>query len=124
MNTKGRKSSLIIYLFALVILLISGCEKEAPAPVEPQRPSNVPETAFWVGGVDGGVFVSVRTLEESTDDLYYAEIYYVSGDLAYRGPMKIYPPDASFDPKIKESYEGWDGDNLYLNNNQYLRVQE
>ncbi len=57
--------------------------------------------------------------------MYLGEIYYISGDLAYKGPMRIFPTGSTnFDSTKKESFEGWDGDKLYLRNNQYLKIQE
>jgi hypothetical protein len=119
-----KKSSIILYILVSLFVFNSGCEKEAPIPVEPERPSNIPQKSIWVGGIDGGVFVRVKKLAETANDIYYAEVYYVSGDLAYKGLMKIYPSGASFDINKKESYEGWDGDNIYLSKNRHLQIQE
>jgi hypothetical protein len=119
-----KSDSIILYLLLLAFLFLAGCEGEISTPVEPDRPPNIPTASIWVGGLDGGVFVLVKKLEKSNSDLYEAEIHYISGELAYRGPMKIFPAGASFDPAKKESFEGWDGDNLYLSKNRYLKVQE
>ena len=113
------------YVSILVFMLIIGCEKEPSAPAEPPRPQNVPSASVWVGGLDGGVFVLVRKTEKAGKDMYSGEIYYVSGDLAYKGLMKRFPSGAAdFDPTKKESFEGWDGDTLYLRNDQHLKTQE
>ena len=111
-------------LVAAVFLVTLGCEKEAPKPVEPVRPSNIPANSLWVGGIDGGVFVLIAKSKKSEKDMYQGEIYYVSGDAAYKGPMKIFPAGSSFEISEKGSYEGWDGDTLYLSNNRYLKVKE
>lgn len=112
-----------ITIFVFVMLI--GCEKEPSALAEPPRPQNVPAASVWVGGLDGGVFVLVRKAEKAGKDMYNGEIYYVSGDLAYKGLMRRFPSDATdFDPTKKESFEGWDGDTLYLRNNQHLKAQE
>lgn len=115
---------IFVCIFASLLILIGGCQREEPVQIEPVRPANIPATSIWVGGIDGGVFVTVKELEKSTTGDYFAEIHYVSGDLAYRGPMKISPPGSSFDFKKKESYEGWDGDNLYISDNINLQVIE
>jgi len=113
------------YLLALVFLFSVGCERESSTPAEPVRPSNIPASSVWVGGLDGGVFALIRQSKKLGNDMYLGEIYYISGDLAYKGPMKIFPAGSiDFDPTKKESFEGWDGDKLYLKNNQYLKVQE
>ena len=117
-------SLISVCILASLLIVMSGCQREEPVPVEPVKPANIPAASIWVGGIDGGVFVTVKELEETNTGKYYAEIYYVSGDLAYKGIMKINPPGSIFDPKKKESYEGWDGDNLYLSNNGYLQVIE
>lgn len=117
------KNSKILYLLVL-LFIIAGCGEDESFPIEPDRPSNVPSASIWVGGLDGGVFVLVKKSQKSSKGDYYAEIHYISGDLAYRGPMTIFPLGSSFDPTKKELYEGWDGDNLYLSNNRYLKVQE
>lgn len=111
-------------IFTSLLLFIGGCQREEPVQTVPVGPSNIPATSVWVGGIDGGVFVTVKKLEKSRTGDYFAEIFYVSGDLAYKGSMKINPPGSTFDFKKKESYEGWDGDNLYLSNNRYLQVIE
>lgn len=109
----------------LVFLLIFGCEREVSTSAEPARPSNIPAASIWVGGLDGGVFVLIRKSEKHGKDMYLGEIYYVSGDLVYKGPMKLFPAGTTdFDSTRKESYEGWDGDTLYLSNNRYLKVKE
>ena len=113
------------FLLTLAFVLVVGCERETSTPTEPTRPPNIPATSIWVGGLDGGVFVFIRKAEKSGKDMYLGEIHYESGDLAYKGPMKIFPPGITdFDSTKKESYEGWDGDTLYLRNNRYLKVQE
>ena len=112
-------------LLALAFLFAIGCQKEASIPTEPVRPSNIPATSVWVGGLDGGVFVLVKRSKKPGNNMYLGEIYYISGDLAYKGPMKLVPVGSiDFDPTKKESFEGWDGDQLFLRNNQYLKTQE
>jgi hypothetical protein len=114
----------VIFICIFISLFIGGCQRDEPVQNEPVRLSSIPAASIWVGGIDGGVFVMIKKLEESKIGDYFAEIFYVSGDLAYKGPMKINPLGSTFDFKKKESYEGWDGDNLYLNDNRYLQVIE
>lgn len=103
----------------LALMLVAGCEV-AVDPESPPRPVSVAEQAFWVGGHDGGVFVTVH----KTGDLYNAEIRHASGDLAYRGPMRLHPDGSVFDPDARSDYTGWDGDHLYLRGDRYLIVEE
>lgn len=114
-----------IFALVLVLSLVAGCEREASPPTEPGRPPNIPALSIWVGGLDGGVFVLVKKSEKLGKDMYFGEVYYVSGDVAYKGPLKIFPGGTTdFDPTKKESYEGWDGDTLYLKDRRQLKVQE
>lgn len=107
-----------------LVIFIGGCDIDVYTE-EPERPINIPESSLWVGGADGGVFVFIKPPEKSDKTLYYAEIYYGSGDAAYKGFMRVYPDNhGDFDINKKESYVAWDGDNLYLRNDRYLKVQE
>lgn len=49
----------------------------------------------------------------------------MSGDLAYKGKLEIFPEDSIIidyaNPKI---YQGWDGDTLYIEGNKQLKVKE
>jgi hypothetical protein len=113
------------FFLLVVFLVMTGCAKQQPASTEPARPSNIPVTSVWVGGHDGGVFVLVEKSTQQGKDNYRGEIYYVSGDLAYKGPLKMVPEDMSdFDTTKKESYEGWDGNTLYISSNRRLQAME
>lgn len=114
-----------LFLSILLIVFITACESQQSNIPLPQKPSSVPESALWVGGLDGGVFVLVRKHENSRSSEYWGEIYYVSGDLAYKGKMETSPKGTSdIDYMNPESYQGWDGDTLYFDGNKQLRVQE
>lgn len=118
------RSWAITLIFGAVLGLV-GCKKEAPESTEPERPSSIPASSFWVGGHDGGVYVLIKRPEKSDGNLYVGEIHYASGDLAYKGPMTLFPENSpEIDPAAKESFEGWDGDTLYLSQNRYLKIQE
>lgn len=113
------------YVLALAFLFAVGCEREVSAPAEPARPSNIPAASVWVGGLDGGVFVRITKADKLGKNIYLGEIHYISGDLSYKGPMKLSPAGPiDFDLTKKESFEGWDGDTLYLNKNYSLKVQK
>lgn len=83
----------------------------------PERPTSVPEDAFWVGGLDGGSFIRV-TSESSDRNVIFAEIYNDdTGDIEYSGPMNYSGqgsiPETITDPSF---FIGWDGNALHLSN--------
>ena len=108
----------------LLIIFTVGCDVDVYTE-EPDRPISIPETSLWVGGPDGGVFVFIKRPDKHDKNMYYAEIYYASGDTAYKGFMKINPANSGdIDLNKKESFSFWDGDNLYLRDDRYLKIQE
>lgn len=50
---------------------------------ERQKPANIPQTSFWVGGLDGGVWVNLD--EKKSDTLYYFTIYFENGGIWEKG---------------------------------------
>ena len=70
----------------------------------------------------------VQSLEKNKNlevNEYLGEIYYVSGDIAYKGKMSILPKDNTvIDYMNPKTYQGWDGDTLYVVGNKQLKVQE
>ncbi len=108
-----------------VLIFFSACDVQKSEPEAPNKPAQVPNKAFWVGGLDGGVFVLVERNENLEVNEYLGEIYYVSGDLAYKGKLNILPKgSAVIDYTNPEIYQGWDGDTLYVVGNKQLKVQE
>lgn len=82
----------------------------------PEHPQNVPESAIWVGGTDGGVFVNI----EKGDGVYNGAVYAMeTGAIWYEG-MLVYSGDGEFDIDDPDVYDGWDGENLYLTNGEKL----
>ena len=107
-------------LFLMVPLL--GCESQTDATTKQVKPENVPGNSIFVGGLDGGVYV---LLTEASENRYASEVYYISGDLAYKGMMTLYPASApKLDTTDKSIYQGWDGDVLYLSGNRMLVMPE
>lgn len=110
---------------SLVLLFCSACDVQQSEPEVPNKPGGVPDKAFWVGGLDGGVFVSVERNENLETNEYLGEIYYISGDIAYKGKLRILPKDSAvIDYMNPQIYQGWDGDTLYVVGNKQLKVQE
>lgn len=82
-----------------------------------QRPDGVPYDAVWVGGDDGGVWLSI---EPDTDQpgTYPTTIYHGSdGDVLYQGSLM---GDACIDPTNPDQFTGWDGTYLYLQDGSRL----
>lgn len=120
-----KNKSWLIFITALFILVSLGCESQEPVVIEPDKPSSVPSEAIWVGGVDGGVFVLIKESESPENGEYWGEIYYVSGNVSYKGYLKAHPENLShMDFNSRESYQGWDGDTLYLLEGEYLQILE
>jgi len=63
-----RLSALVIVLF-----IVAGCDK---TQLLPERPTNVPESAVWGGGVDGGSWLVCKPRKERY--AYACEIYWDS----------------------------------------------
>ncbi len=111
-----------IILPALFIVFLTACTEKEYEQSIPERPTNVPKNAIWVGGLDGGVFV---LLETSDATKYSGEVYYSHGPLSYEGAFKIFPEDAPpIDLNNHEAYQGWDGDTLYFTKGRQLVVIE
>lgn len=95
---------------ALVFILLAACTQSVEIS-EPAKPSSVPTTAMWVGGIDGGVFVVLNDIDQG----YYGEIYHQNGDIAYKGTFTASTEDL---PKASElskiDFTGWDGERLYV----------
>lgn len=119
------KKHVVVFVFLLLLFGLSACKVETSEVIEPVRPDLVPVNAMWVGGIDGGFFVLVTKPPEYPETVFYGEVYYVSGDVAYKGKLRMFPEDgAGINIKEKHSFEGWDGDTLYLINDHYLKIYE
>lgn len=126
---------LTLTTLTLTALSLVACDGQQANSIEeiPTKPSNVPSESLWVGGLDGGVFVFLKKSNPSSMPAnigkeknleYDAQIHYVSGDLAYQGKLYLYPKNS---PEVNinqlESYQGWDGDSLFLSQGRELRIE-
>ncbi|OMH27150.1 hypothetical protein [Motiliproteus sp. MSK22-1] len=120
----GKKVLNCLILLVVIFGLIS-CQESETELSDPPAPNSVPSGSVWVGGLDGGVFVFITKPSEYPKHLYEGEIHYVSGDLSYKGKLEIFPKEQpNIDFNVKSSFEGWDGDTLYLINDFYLKIYE
>jgi hypothetical protein len=92
---------------------------EAPRAAPPTRPASVPAEAFWVGGLDGGVFVLIERTSDGRGR-FAGKIYHPDGELWYAGPLVPAPRDASIDPTQHDQFAGWDGQRLLMSDGRWL----
>jgi len=109
----------------LVLFALTSCEdaSQSEADFEPERPSGVPETAMWIGGVDGGAYVLIEQDDDPGDGIYQASVYGdQAGELWYDGHLKL-EPDVEPLPDVSEpsTFSFWDGDILALTDGRRLR---
>ncbi|HEX4878709.1 MAG TPA: hypothetical protein VFV39_02600 [Limnobacter sp.] len=114
------------HLLAVVFFMLTGCQGEPASPVDgAAKPASVPAASVWVGGLDGGVFVRVTQGKSAGGATYQATVHHSTGDLSYDGPVSPSPAGPiAVDLSKQESFEGWDGDTLYLKGGQKLTVQK
>ncbi len=127
MNSKVKwaVSALIASVFVFFVLQIEVETIEVKSEV-PVKPAGIPESAFWVGGIDGGDFIEINETDKSNKGLYYVRVYNdYTGEIEYDGEMK-YSNSLDISGKINnpENYQGWDGDKIILNDMTYLQVYE
>ena len=109
----------ISFMVGYVVALI-----DTATPYENVKPSIVPETAFFVGGLDGGVYVELKKLSSDPINIYQANIYYDYEicELQYSGKLKINNIEKDFNYSDVNVYSGWDGDTLYLQDGRFLKI--
>ncbi len=104
-----------LLLLLMLVVSLFGCDN----PEINIKPKGVPDTAFWVGGSDGGVYINIKQ-NKKIKNKFYTEIYFDStGEIWYEGWL-YYSGDKSLNIKDKSIYSFWDGDILYLVNNETL----
>lgn len=100
---------------SILIFLLLACEPISTYEPE-SRPNGIPISALWVGGPDGGVYVTMQVV----DGDYSGTIYFDStGEVWYEGRFR-YSGNTPFDASEASNYTAWDGDTLYLANGQQL----
>ena len=109
-------------LFGFIALCVAAfyvLEPEISKGSDHPRPSSIPTTAVWSGGIDGGVYVDIKAYDPQTGTLT-ADIYHdYAGDLAYSGAFS-YQGDTPPPHISHEDIAGWDGDILLIVHGGYF----
>lgn len=104
----NRRSAQLVLALTLCACLSQGTQPPPP------RPASVPKSAFWCGGLDGGVFVEIAAHPQKKR-LYRGTIYTEAGDIWYRGDFRMDPQNPGRPPRRGQAWcGGWDGTRLYL----------
>lgn len=104
--------------FLFLIFSISACDIQEGTVASPDKPEQVPEQAFWIGGHEGGAFILISNKKENNE--YFGAVYFdTTGEVWYEGQFN-YTGDAPFDVANKSSYTAWNGDFLFLENGEKL----
>lgn len=105
--------------FWVVLWAVCGACRRHRTAFEPPRPPKVPAEAVWVGGPDGGVFIDCRRAGSSAE--YDCRLYHDhTGDLWDSGRYVGSSEPPLFNPRKAESYQGFDGERIILNDYRTL----
>lgn len=92
------------------------------------KPTNVPQTAKWIGGADGGHYFDIKKLQ---DNVFYIEIYHDTiGELKKKGYIKIIEGKTEIKSKddLLNIINYYDNDNkiqVIINNKYYfIKINE
>lgn len=85
------------------------------------RPKEVPESAIWVGGADGGGFIECKP-HDKYPYIYLCEIYNDStGEIEASSAFAVAEPEESeVDLSNTDLISGWDGDSILLSDGRRL----
>ena len=107
-------------IFIVVFYIINNAEIES---VIPPRPESIPQSALWVGGPDGGVYIVLDNKNNENSTVYNVKVFHSEGSTSYIGKLIINTPNnPSFDYNDITLYTGWDGDTLYLKDGRSLSI--
>jgi len=105
------------WLSIVVIVFLSACSENQYVPEQ-----EGPNGSWWVGGIDGGVYVFIEDDANTQDNNYQGVIYYefdktvwYQGKFEYNGKLPL-------DYKNRNIYDGWDGENLFLKDKSILKA--
>lgn len=106
----------VFYIVIIVLITFMVYISSLISFEERQKPTNIPQTAFWAGGLDGGVWVNVDN--KKSDTLYHFTIYFENGDIWERG---WFIPECNIKERdLQNKIKFFDGTKIeYEDNNQY-----
>lgn len=113
-------NKITILFMPFIFSLLLGCNENDVT--EQSKPQNVPQSALWVGGIDGGVYIDITKVKTDPSDIFDATVYYHFGDIDYKGKLLLNSTNKAFDYKDVSSYSAWDGDTLYLQDGRKLTI--
>ncbi|WP_324171794.1 hypothetical protein [Sulfurimonas sp.] len=111
-------------LLLIISLFFFGCDIQIGQfhDENATRHENIPKSAMWIGGLDGGVYIDIKKLPIDEKTIYRATVFYESGSIDYNGTLKINLLGKNFNYSDVNAYSGWDGDTLYLRDGRFLQV--
>lgn len=109
----------LIGFFVIIILVIIVMQFYKPKAEQPERPNNVPTTAIWDGGVDGGNWIDCQ-LVDSLQNIFYCTVYEdFNGEILFKGKMKLEGEKISLS-QLKNILGVYSGNEIYLKNSKKL----
>jgi hypothetical protein len=101
------------FMSLLLSLFVAACTIETEEKVGP-------ENTWWLGGVDGGVFIKIQDDKVPNDKVFEGKIYFQEGDkIWYQGRFELHG-SLAFEPENHKQYLVWDGEKLHLKESSYL----
>jgi len=109
------KNNMILLMIGLMFTMFVCTQSKIESP---ERLKGIPESAFWVGGPDGGSWFVVTDI--GAKDIYCFTIYFDStAKIWYQGNFKLIGKHKSL-RELKKSLSGFDGERIILVNGEYL----
>lgn len=103
------------FLILLIIVGVACTSEEIPTPPGPNG-------SWWLGGVDGGVFIDIKDDENLNDNIFIGTIYFETDkSIWYQGPLRLVG-NIDFSVNNHDQYVTWDGERLHLKESSYLEA--
>ncbi len=115
-------SNYIKVLSALILFILISCEFSNKTP-KPTRLSGIPEDAFWVGGLDGGNWYSIKDIHPHKNRAYISIYNDQTGELvlAQKFILICEIDNLKFIKDLKEEIVSFDGKHIQLKSGCYLQ---